>query len=90
MGKQQSKTTDITGDAHVNVINELAAVNNDRHSDHELKLWVLIALNVLQILYKIYKCHQKRLTRRAFAKGCKSQNAKNSEISETTVRSVNQ
>lgn len=76
MGKPQSKESTNSGDAQVNIINEIQA-NNARHVNHEIKLWLLLALNLLQILYKIFNWHQKRVRRKAFVKGCRSQDAVN-------------
>lgn len=69
MGKEQSKSASTSGDAHINILNQIEE-NNERHNDHELKLWVLLALNFAQIVYKMFSWYQKRVSRKAFRKGC--------------------
>lgn len=69
MGKEQSKSASTSGDAHVNILNQIEE-NTERHNDHEIKLWILLAMNVAQIVYKVFRWHQKSIARKAFRKGC--------------------
>ena len=79
MGKQQSKATSVSGDPQVNIINQLES-HESLHEDAQIKLWLLIALNVIQMLLTLYKWHEKRVKRRAFLKGCKSTDALSSPV----------
>lgn len=71
MGKQQSKTTSISGDPQVNIVNQLED-HSILHEEHAIKLWILLALNIIQLSVTAYKWHAKHVRRRAFEKGCKS------------------
>lgn len=71
MGKEQSKSAATSGDVHINILNQLEE-QAERHYDHEIKLWVLLALNIIQISYKVFRWYQKRVARKAFRKGAQS------------------
>lgn len=72
MGKSASKTVSTTGDPQVNIVNQLED-HSVRHEGHELKLWLLLALNLLQILWAVFQWNTKRIKTKAFRKGLKSQ-----------------
>lgn len=76
MGKSQSKDVKNSGDPQVNIINTLES-HEELHYDHELKLWILLAINVLQITWTILKYFQKRVQKKAFNQGVKSMDALN-------------
>lgn len=61
MGSSKSKTVQNNGDPQVNVMNTLEG-HSGHHAEHEFKLWIVLCLNVAQILVIIYKWHQKRVT----------------------------
>lgn len=71
MGKGFSRDANISGDANVNIINELEQ-NNIHHETHEWKLWIILIIQILQILFTILKWFVNKAQNRAFKKGCKS------------------
>ena len=64
MGKTQSRSAQNTGDAQVNVINTLEA-HSGAHVGHELKLWLILSLVVLQTILTSYKYYTKSANKRA-------------------------
>lgn len=71
MGKSASKTVSTEGDPQVNIINQLED-HSVRHESHELKLWLILSLNVLQIIWAVLLWNMKRIKLKAFLKGTKS------------------
>lgn len=71
MGNSKSKKATIDGDSNVNIINQLDH-HSELHEDHDLKLWIIIFFNLLQILIMIVKWYNKKITKKAFRKGCAS------------------
>ena len=64
MGKTYSRTQDNKGDAQVNVYNALKA-HSEAHEGHEVKLWLILGLVALQVVFVIYKQYVKSANRRA-------------------------
>lgn len=76
MGKSQSKSVSNSGDPQINIMNTLES-HEERHNDHDLKLWILIVMNAIQVAWAIFKWYQKRIKRKAYLEGMKSQDALN-------------
>lgn len=72
MGKSASKTVNTNGDPQVNIINQLED-HSVRHEEYELKLWIILGLNLLQVIWTVYQWNTKRIKQEAFRKGLKSQ-----------------
>ena len=62
MGKTQSHSAQNTGNAQVNVINQLEA-HSEAHEGHELKLWLILSLVVIQTAILLYKQYTKSMNR---------------------------
>lgn len=74
--KKSTPEVNTNGDQVVTVINK-----QDQHTtlleEHQVKLWLVLVLQLLQISLTIFKWYQKRIRRRAFLQGRKSQDALN-------------
>lgn len=66
MGKPNSKTTQ-EGVNNIN-INEHLDNNQQLHEAHEVKLYLSLALNVLQVLWIIHKQLKKKWRRQGFSR----------------------
>lgn len=63
MGKPQSKSQD--GNTNINIEEHLE--NNEiNHAAHEIKLWLILGMNIFQILYLIHSVLKKKWERKAF------------------------
>lgn len=71
MGKQQSKSASSTGDSNVNIVNILEH-HDMLHEEHAIKLWIILAINLLQLAIKLFKWYHNKTQQKAFKKGCKS------------------
>ena len=59
MGSTKSKTSAVTGDPQVQVLNHLE-VNEEHHAQHDVKITILLIMVAAQLLltvFKCYKCH---------------------------------
>lgn len=63
MGKSQSKHQD--GTTNINIEEHLTA-NNLFHEEHELKLWFILAVNAIQLLWILRKVLKKKWRRQGF------------------------
>lgn len=64
MGNSQSKTVQ-EGSNNINIVEHLE--NNDlNHTAHEIKLWLILGLNTIQVLYLRHKVLKKKWQRKAF------------------------
>ena len=59
MGKTQSKAISQSGDPQVTVIQN-QEVHTQMHEDHEIKLWIILALLCILVLFKIQSVYKKR------------------------------
>ena len=64
MGKTYSRSQDNKGDAQVNVYNALEA-HCEAHEGHEIKLWLILSLALVQVTFTLYKQYVKAANRRA-------------------------
>lgn len=70
MGKPNSKTVNLSGDPQVMIMNTLEA-HSALHEDHDLKLSIILAAVVTQLLVTAYILWKKH-TRRTALKAAKS------------------
>ena len=64
MGKSASKNIQSSGDTNVQIINSLEN-HSQFHEDHDIKLWIILALVVFLVLTKVYQIlrdHNKKQT----------------------------
>ena len=64
MGKQNSKPATISGDPQVAIINQLEQ-HSEAHTDHDVKLTIILALVGLLLVVKVYQCYKKHVARQA-------------------------
>lgn len=65
MGKPQSKSQD--GNTNINIEEHL--INNEvSHFGHEIKLWIILAINILQLLYIIRNILKKKWRQQGFSR----------------------
>lgn len=64
MGKSYSRAVENKGDAQVNVYNALEA-HSEAHDGHEIKLWLILSLAFMQVVFTLYKQYVKAANRRA-------------------------
>lgn len=65
MDKPQSKETSQDGITNIN-INEELENNTYHHQAHELKLWFILAINILQLMWMLRKMLKKKWRREGF------------------------
>ena len=65
MGKTQSKHTSQEGDTNINIVENLEN-NQVQHENHEIKLWLILAINVVQIIFLVFKTLKRRWRREGF------------------------
>ena len=64
MGKTYSKNFENKGDLQVSIVNSLES-NSSAHEEHELKLWVIIALLVVLLGINLHKLYAQKVKRKA-------------------------
>lgn len=68
MGKQNSKPQQqVTGDKDVTIINN-QELHSDFHEDHVLKLNIILAIVIVQLIIVLYKLWHRRVERKAIKK----------------------
>lgn len=65
MGKHHSKTQTQDGNTNINIVEHLEN-NNDQHMEQEVKLWLILVLNGIQILYIGYQELKRKWRRQGF------------------------
>ena len=68
MGKTQSKSVENTGDAQITVIQQTQEAHSEDHQQHEILLWIVLAMVAIQLiikLYEVYKKHERKLALKA-------------------------
>lgn len=65
MGKHHSKTQHQEGNTNINIVEHLEN-NSEQHSEHEIKLWLILVLNVVQVLYIGYQALKRKWRRQGF------------------------
>lgn len=65
MGKPNSKTSSQEGTTNIN-INEHLENNSLYHESHDIKLWIILVVNILQILWILRKIMKKKWRREGF------------------------
>lgn len=70
MGKSNSKDENVhqAGDTNVNIIQHLEQ-NQNRHDEHEIKLWIILAIVIIQLILVLRKTLKKKWRRQGFEKG---------------------
>lgn len=70
MGKQQSKSASHVQEGTTNVnINEHIQQNEWLHEGHEIKLYILIVINVIQLLLVLQQKLKRKWRRQGFQRG---------------------
>lgn len=67
MGKSNSKTEQ-SGDNNINIIEHLEQ-NENSHENHELKLWIILVVVILQLILVLRKILEKRWKRKGYEMG---------------------
>ena len=68
MGKSNSKPqADVTGDKDVTIINN-QELHSDFHEDHAVKLNLILAIAIVQLIIVLYKMWHRRVERKAIKK----------------------
>lgn len=65
MGKHHSKTQTQDGNTNINIVEHLGN-KSEQHTEHEVKLWLILVLNVIQILYIGYQALKRKWRRQGF------------------------
>lgn len=61
--RKSSPSAEIKGDKDTVIINN-QEVHSEHHEQHELKLWLILSLVSIQVMYLGYKLLQKRIKRK--------------------------
>lgn len=64
MGTETSKQAEITGDAQVNIINQLQT-GAEHHEQHEVKLDIVLGIVVALLMLKLYELYKKNINEKA-------------------------
>ena len=70
MGSTKSKSTQVSGDPQVQILNHLES-NSEAHVDHDVKLTVILVLVAFQLALQVFQLY-KRYTRTQALKAARS------------------
>ena len=58
MGNEQSSENNNVGDTQINILNKLEN-HSSKHDDHEIKLYIILIIVILQLSLTVYRIYKK-------------------------------